>query len=104
MWVINNDGVGELIGPVQIRSAPTTLAPATADPISEPLPGSTSSATHRSLPRYRRRHVNNDDLIESIDQVGLKLTDCLSIVESALDTLVQHRAPFDRSGSEGGQR
>ena len=65
----------------------------TVDPISEPLLGSTSSATRRSLPCYRRRHVNNDDLIESIDRVGLKLADCLSIAESALDTLVQHRPP-----------
>ena len=94
-WVINADGVGELLEPVQIRSAPTTLAPAIADPISEPLPGSTSSVTRRSLPRYQRRHVNNDDLIESIDRVGLKLADCLSIAESALDTLVQHQPPSD---------
>ena len=94
-WVINTDGVGELLEPAQIRSAPTTFAPATADPISEPLLGSTSSATHRSLPCYQRRHVNNDDLIKSIDWVGLKLADCLSIAESALDTLVQHRAPSD---------
>jgi hypothetical protein len=47
------------------------------------------------LPCYQRRHVNNDDLIESIDWVGLKLVDCLTIAESALDTLVQHRAPAD---------
>ena len=94
-WVINADGVGELLEPVQIGSAPTTLAPATANPISEPLPRSAPSATHRSLPCYQRRHVNNDDLIESIDQVGLKLADCLSIAELALDTLVQHRAPSD---------
>ena len=94
-WVINADGVGELLESVQIRSAPTTLAPATVDPISEPLLGSTPSATRRSLPCYQRRHVNNDDLIESIDRVSLKLADCLSIAESALDTLVQHRAPSD---------
>ena len=79
-WVINADGVGELLEPVQIHSAPTTLAPATADPISEPLSRSAPSATHRSLPCYQRRHVNNDDLIESIDQVGLKLADCLSLL------------------------
>ena len=89
-WVINADGVGELLEPVQIRSAPTTLTPATVDPISEPLSGSTSSTTRRSLPHYQRRHVNNDDLIESIDRVGLKLADCLTIAESALDTLIQH--------------
>ena len=74
---------------------PTTLAPTTVDPILEPLSGSTSSATRRSLPRYRTRHVNNDDLIKSIDRVGLKLADCLSIAKSALDTLVQHRPPSD---------
>ena len=44
--------------------------------------------------------MNNDDLIESIDQVGLKLADCLSIVESALDTSVQCRPPFDPNLSE----
>ena len=89
-WVINVDRVGELLKPVQIHSAPITPAPATADLILELLPRSSSSMTHRSLPRYQRRHVNNDDLIESIDRVGLKLADCLSIAESALDTLVQH--------------
>ena len=89
-WITNADGVGELLEPVQIHSAPTTLALATVDPILEPLLGSSSPATRRSLPRYQRRHVNNDDLIESIDRVGLKLADCLSIAESALDTLVQH--------------
>ena len=94
-WVINADRVRELIEPVQIGSAPTTPTPATADLILEPLPRSSSSMTCRSIPRYQRRHINNDDLIESIDQVGLKLADCLSIAESALDTLVQRRPPSD---------
>jgi len=39
-------------------------------------------------------------LITSINQVGLKLADCLSIVESALDTLVQRRPPSDPDLSE----
>ena len=81
-WVINADGVGELLEPVQIYSAPTTPAPASVDPMSH------SSTTCRPLPRYQRRQINNDDLIVSIDRVGLKLADCLSIAESALDTLV----------------
>ena len=51
--------------------------------------------THHPLPRYQRRQINNDDLIASIDQVGLKLADCLSIAESALDTPVQRRSPSD---------
>ena len=52
------------------------------------------------LPRKQRRHINNDDLIESIDRVGLKLVDCLSIAESALDTFVQRRPPSDLDLSE----
>ena len=46
--------------------------------------------THHSLPRYQRRQINNDDMIESVDRVDLKLADCLSIAKLALDTLVQH--------------
>ena len=88
MWVINADGVRELLEPVQIHSAPTTPAPMATDLILEPLPRSPSSTTHRPLPRYQRRQINNDDLIVSIDRVGLKLIDCLSVAESALDTLV----------------
>ena len=87
-WIINADGVRELIEPVQINTASITSTPMTADPISEPPPRSPSSITRCSLPRYQRRQINNDDLIASIDQVGLKLADCLSIAESALDTLV----------------
>ena len=60
--------------------------------------------THRPLPRYQRRQVNNDDLIESIDQVGLKLTDCLSVAELALDTLVQRRPPSDPNLSEAARK
>ena len=60
--------------------------------------------TRRSLPRYQRRHIVNGDLIESIDRVGLKLADCLSVAESALDTLVQHRPPSDPDLSEAARK
>ena len=79
---------------------PIILAPATADPISEPPLRSPSSTTRRPLPRYQRRQINYNDMIVSIDRVGLKLTDCLSIAESALDTLVQRRPPSDPDLSE----
>ena len=88
-WVINANGVRDLLEPNQIISAPIIPAPTTADPISEPPTRSLSSATRCPLPRYQRRRINNDDLIESIGWVDLKLVDCLSITESALDTLVQ---------------
>ena len=102
-WIINADGVGELIEPVQIDSAPITPTPMTVDQISELPPRSPSSTTHRPLPRYQRRQINSNDLIASIDQVGHKLADCLSIAESALDILVQHRPPSDPDLSEAAQ-
>ena len=74
--------------------------PVTTDPILESPLRSLSSTTCCSLRRYQRRQINNDDLIASIDQVGQKLTDCLSIAESALDTLVQRRPSSDPNLSE----
>ena len=53
------------------------------------LSGSSSSTIRHLLPCYPRKQIDNDDLITSIDQVGQKLADCLSVVESALTTLVQ---------------
>ena len=103
-WVINADGVGELLEPAQIHSTLTTPAPTTADLILELLPRSSSSTTHRSLPRYQRRHISNDDLIKSNDRVGVKLADCLSIAESARDTLVQRRPPSDQVLSEAARQ
>ena len=103
-WIINADGVGELIEPVQIDSTPITPTPATTDPISEPPPRSPSSTTRWSLPCYQRRQINNNDLIASIDQVGLKLADCLSIAESTLDTLVQRRPSSDTDLPEAAQK
>ena len=89
---------------MQIDSAPTTPTPATADPISEPPPRSSSPTTRRLLPRYSRKQVSNDDLIASIDQVGQKLADCLSLTESALDTLVQRRPSSDTNLPEAAQK
>ena len=39
-----------------------------------------------------------------MDQVGLKLADCLSIAESALDTFVQRRPPSDQVLSEAARQ
>ena len=86
-WVINADEVRELLEPVQIRSVSTTPAPTTADLILDLLPRSPSSMTRRPLPRYQRRHLNNDDLIESIDRVGLRLGDGEAISELQADPI-----------------
>ena len=102
-WIINANRFGELIEPVQISTTSITPTPMTVDPILEPLLRSPSPTIHCSLPCYPRRQINNNDLIASIDQVGQKLTDCLSIVESALPTLVQRRSPSDSDPSEADQ-
>jgi hypothetical protein len=38
--------------------------------------------THRPLPRYKGRIIDNTDLIEAFDQVGYKLSQTLTLVDS----------------------
>jgi hypothetical protein len=52
-------------------TALTTPATALATPIS-----------HRPLPCYKGRTIDNTKLIEAIDQVGLKLSKTLTLVDS----------------------
>ena len=59
------------------------------------LSGLSPSIARRQLPCYSRSRIDNDDLIASIDRASQKLADCLSIVESALTTLVQRRSPSE---------
>jgi len=84
----SNDFVITAMEEVQIRSASTTsttpasttttLAPASP----APAPSPTTPATHRLLPRYQGRKLDNTDLIDSIDQLGGKLSLTLSLVDS----------------------
>jgi hypothetical protein len=41
----------------------------------------TTPTTHRPLPRYKGRVIDNTDLIEAIDQVGHKLSQTLTLVD-----------------------
>jgi hypothetical protein len=54
-----------------LATAPTTLAMA-----------STTPTTRQPLPRYKGRTIDNTDLIEAIDQVGHKLSQTLTLVDS----------------------
>jgi hypothetical protein len=56
----------------------TTLA--LAPPAS--APSSTTLATHRLLPRYQGKKLDSTNLIDSIDQLGGKLSLTLSLVDS----------------------
>jgi hypothetical protein len=84
----SNDFVVTVMEEVQIRSASTTsltlasttttLAPASP----APAPSPTTPATHRLLPCYQGRKLDTTDLIDSIDQLGGKLSFTLSLVDS----------------------
>jgi hypothetical protein len=72
---------------VQIRSMLTTSSSATALTTLVMAPTTlaialTTPATHRPLPRYKGRMIDNTDLIEAIDQVGHKLSQTLTLVDS----------------------
>jgi hypothetical protein len=84
----SNDFVVTAMEEVQIQSASTTsptpastttmLAPASL----APAPSPTTLATHGLLPRYLGRKLDNTDLIDSIDQLGGKLSFTLALVDS----------------------
>jgi hypothetical protein len=59
-------------------TAPTTLATASTTPTT----ALTTLTTRRQLPRYKGRTINNTELIEAIDQVGHKLSQTLTLVDS----------------------
>jgi hypothetical protein len=83
----SNDFVITAMEKVRIRSALTTsLTPAstttTLAPASPtPAPSSTTPIIHRLLPRYQGK-LDSTDLIDSIDQLGGKLSLTLSLVDS----------------------
>jgi hypothetical protein len=58
--------------------APVTLAMATTTPATS----LTTLTTHRPLSHYKGRIIDNTDLIEAIDQVGHKLSQTLTLVDS----------------------
>jgi hypothetical protein len=84
----SNDFVVTTMEEVQIRSTSTTsptpastttmLAP--APPV--PAPSPTTPATHRLLPHYQGRKLDNTNLIDSIDQLDGKLSFTLALVDS----------------------
>jgi hypothetical protein len=88
-WTIGVDGAIEVMEVVLAPLAPTESTPAPADPILGLLSGSSSPATHRPLPRYQGRRLDNSDLIESIDRVTAGLAENLTLVESIRDQSVK---------------
>jgi hypothetical protein len=70
---------------VQAPPAPTESTSTTADSILGPVSWLSPSTTCRPLPRYQGRHLDNTDLIESIDWVTMSLAETLTLVDSIKD-------------------
>ena len=66
------------LAPTTMDLAPTTvhLAPTT------PTSSSATPTTHRPLPRYKGKQIDNTDLLDSIDRVGTKLAETLALVST----------------------
>ena len=65
--------------------APTTvdLASTTVDlALTTPASPSATPTTHRPLPRYKGKQIDNTDLLDSIDRVSTKLAKTLALVSS----------------------
>jgi hypothetical protein len=83
-WTTGADGPTEAVEAVQ-APAPTKSTSTTADSISRPLSGSPPLTTHRPLPYYQGRHLDNTDLVESINRVTTGLSKTLTLVDSIRD-------------------
>jgi hypothetical protein len=70
---------------VHAPPAPTESTLTMADSISGPVLGSPPSTIRRSLPRYQGRHLDNTNLVESIDRVTTNLVKTLTLVDSIRD-------------------
>ena len=60
---------------------------------------SSSTLTHRQLPSCLRRQIDNDDIIASIDRTDQSLTNCLSLMESAM-AMIQIRSSSEADPRE----
>ena len=94
-WTTGSDDfIAMTLEEVRVQSAPTTaspasamapttvdLAPTTVDLTpTTPASSSATSTTRRPLSRYKRRQIDNTDLLDSIDRVGTKLAETLALV------------------------
>jgi hypothetical protein len=84
-WTTGADGPAEAMEVVQAPPAPTKSTSTMADSISGPVSGLPPPTTRRPLPRYQGRHLDNTDLVESINRVTMGLAKTLTLVDSIRD-------------------
>jgi hypothetical protein len=88
-WTTSADGLVEAMEAAQAPPTPTESTSTIADLISGlPLP-----STRQPLSRYRGRHLDNTDLVKSIDRVTTGLAETLNLVDSIIDQSTEdHRS------------
>jgi hypothetical protein len=92
-WTTGVDGPAEVMEAVQAPPTATGSTSIMADSISRPILGSSSLTTRRLLLRYQGRHLDDSDLIESIDRVTTGLAETLTLVD-----LIRDRSAEDGYG------
>jgi hypothetical protein len=89
-WTTGVDGPAEVVEAVQAPPAPTKSISTMTDLISGPALGSLPPTTHRPLPRYQGRRLDNT-MFESIDRVTTGLAETLTLVDSIKDRSADDR-------------
>ena len=82
-WTTGSDDfIAMTLEEARVQSASTTAsptlatAPTTVDlALATQASSSATPTTHRPLPRYKGRQIDNTDLLDSIDRVGTKLAE-----------------------------
>jgi hypothetical protein len=88
-WTTGADGPAEVIEAMQVSPVTTESTSTMTDSIPRPISWSSLLTTHRLLPRYQGRRLDNTDLIESIDRVTTGLAKTLTLVDSIRDRSVK---------------
>jgi hypothetical protein len=70
-WTTGADSPTKAMEAVQAPPAPTESTSTMVDSISGPVLRSPPPTTRRPLLHYRRRHLDNTDLVNSIDRVTM---------------------------------
>jgi hypothetical protein len=92
----SNDFVASTTDGMQIQSTlttsptPASVTTTLALALLTPASSSTTPATDRFLPRYQGKKIDTTDLINSIDQLGGKLSSTLTLVDLLQEQFTEH--------------
>jgi hypothetical protein len=90
-WTTGAGGPAKVVEAVQAPLAPTESTSTTMDSILGPISRLPPPTTHRPLPRYQGRRLDNTELVESIDRVTTGLDKTLTLVDPIRDRSAEDR-------------